>query len=133
MLKDFAAAKLALRRMSFSAIPQPASAAPTNRWRKRLLQVAVPLALLYGATLGGFYYAMCQPPEEFGQLMSHVGPVPFLLFPFESMWKHARGGRLQVGDAAPDFTLPLIDKSTSVTLSSFRGKQPVVLVFGSYT
>jgi peroxiredoxin len=34
---------------------------------------------------------------------------------------------------APDFTLPTLDKSANVQLSSFRGKQPVVLVFGSYT
>ena len=36
--------------------------------------------------------------------------------------------RLQVGDAAPDFTLEDVD-GRSVTLSSFRGKQWVVLVF----
>ncbi len=37
------------------------------------------------------------------------------------------------GDVAPDFTLKSLDGKKSVTLSSFRGKQPVVLVFGSYT
>jgi hypothetical protein len=41
--------------------------------------------------------------------------------------------RLRVGDAAPDFTLPKLDGEGKVTLSSFRGKKPVVLVFGSYT
>ena len=35
---------------------------------------------------------------------------------------------LKVGDAAPDFTLPAID-NTRVTLSSFRGKNNVVLAF----
>jgi len=40
---------------------------------------------------------------------------------------------LQVGDAAPDFTLPDQKGKTEVTLSSFRGKKPVVLIFGSYT
>ena len=35
---------------------------------------------------------------------------------------------LKVGDPAPDFTLPSTD-GTEVTLSSFRGKQPVVLAF----
>lgn len=39
-----------------------------------------------------------------------------------------------VGELAPDFTLPLAgDRSEQVTLSSFRGKKPVALVFGSYT
>jgi len=35
---------------------------------------------------------------------------------------------LKVGDAAPDFTLPSTAGGT-VTLSSFRGKKPVVLAF----
>jgi peroxiredoxin len=48
-------------------------------------------------------------------------------------WNFARGGALQVGDLAPDFTLQSADRRASVHLSSFRGKQPVLLVFGSYT
>jgi len=39
----------------------------------------------------------------------------------------------QVGDLAPDFTLETQDGKQSVTLSSFRGRRPVVLTFGSYT
>lgn len=35
---------------------------------------------------------------------------------------------LKVGDVAPDFTLPS-DQSTSVSLSSFRGKKNVILAF----
>jgi len=38
-----------------------------------------------------------------------------------------------VGDPAPDFTLPSLDKKSEVTLASLRGSKPVVLVFGSYT
>jgi len=38
-----------------------------------------------------------------------------------------------IGDVAPDFTLPRQDGVTTVTLSEFRGKKPVVLVFGSFT
>ena len=39
-----------------------------------------------------------------------------------------------VGEMAPDFTLPYSnDAQKKVTLSSFRGKRPVALVFGSYT
>jgi hypothetical protein len=54
-----------------------------------------------------------------------------------------RGGRhsgdlrmpdsLRVGDAAPDFKLKTKDGSREVQLSSFKGKRPVVLVFGSFT
>jgi hypothetical protein len=38
-----------------------------------------------------------------------------------------------VGGPAPDFTLPTADGLGKVTLSSFRGKAPVVLIFGSFT
>ncbi len=39
----------------------------------------------------------------------------------------------QVGDVAPDFTLPKHDGTAHVTLSDSFGKRPVVLVFGSFT
>ena len=39
----------------------------------------------------------------------------------------------QVGDVAPDFTLPKHDSTANVTLSDSFGKRPVVLVFGSFT
>lgn len=38
-----------------------------------------------------------------------------------------------VGQEAPDFTLGTLDGKGTITLSDFRGKKPVVLVFGSYT
>ncbi len=40
---------------------------------------------------------------------------------------------LQVGDPAPDFTLADPHGKTQITLSSYRGEKPVVLIFGSYT
>ena len=39
----------------------------------------------------------------------------------------------KAGDMAPDFTLFDISGKNSVTLSDFRGKKPVALVFGSFT
>ena len=39
----------------------------------------------------------------------------------------------KAGDLAPDFTLSDISGTKSVTLSDFRGKKPVALIFGSYT
>ena len=107
--------------------------AARRKWKKLLLKIGGPLAALYFAVLGFFDYSMHQPPETFSRVMMHAGPVPFLLFPFETMWKSARAGHLQIGDPSPDFTLPLLDHSGSVTLSSFRGRKPVVLIFGSYT
>ena len=51
-----------------------------------------------------------------------------------------RGGRgqndpnaLKVGDLAPPFTLKSPDGKTEFTLSDYRDKKPVVLLFGSYT
>jgi AhpC/TSA family len=38
-----------------------------------------------------------------------------------------------VGAEAPDFTLPRLDSGKEVRLSSFRGRKPVALIFGSYT
>jgi hypothetical protein len=46
-----------------------------------------------------------------------------------------RGGTAPVvGDRAPDFTLSRSDDpQVQVQLSSFTGKKPVALIFGSYT
>jgi hypothetical protein len=38
-----------------------------------------------------------------------------------------------VGADAPDFKLPRLGSSEQVQLSSFRGRKPVALIFGSYT
>jgi hypothetical protein len=39
----------------------------------------------------------------------------------------------RVGQEAPDFTLSTQDGKATISLSQFRGKKPVVLVFGSFT
>lgn len=39
----------------------------------------------------------------------------------------------ELGELAPDFTLRTQDGTQEVTLSSYRGKTPVVLTFGSFT
>ena len=38
-----------------------------------------------------------------------------------------------IGVDAPDFTLPRLGSGEKVQLSSFRGRKPVALIFGSYT
>ena len=93
------------------------------------------LALLWVLCCCGLFWIMRQPPETFGRFMAKVpGPVPFLLFPFETLWMRARAGTLRVGDAAPDFTLTRLDKSAHLQLSAFAAqRRPVVLIFGSYT
>jgi hypothetical protein len=41
--------------------------------------------------------------------------------------------QLEVGDVAPDFSLPRVKGEGEVKLSDFKGKRPVVLIFASYT
>ena len=104
------------------------------RSRKLLLGFLVVVAVAYSAGTAFIWHAMRQPPEKFGQVMAKLpSPVVFLVFPFETLWKHARAGTLKEGDAAPDFVLSKVDKSGSVRLSDLTSRGPVVLVFGSYT
>lgn len=39
----------------------------------------------------------------------------------------------RVGELAPDFKLKTLDGKAEAQLASFKGKRPVLLVFGSYT
>jgi len=100
---------------------------------RTLLLVLAVLLSVQVALSAGLYWAMLQPPDRFGQIMKHV-PMPMMLvLPFETLWNRARAGQVQAGSMAPDFTLPTLDHTATVQLSSFRGSKPVVLVFGSYT
>lgn len=102
--------------------------------RKLLVRLFAFLLLLYAAFGSFIWWSMRQSPETFGRVMSKMpGPVPFLLFPFETLWTHARAGNLKIGDPAPDFSLMKQDKSGRVRLSALTAQQPAVLVFGSYT
>jgi hypothetical protein len=98
-----------------------------------LVRLAICLLLLYGLFATYIWHAMHQPPEAFGRVMSRLPDFVYPLLPFETMWVHARAGQLQPGDAAPDFSLTTLDKTGKVQLSALSSKQPVVLVFGSYT
>ena len=104
---------------------------------RRVLRAAgagvVCVALLYGAATAALYAAMRQPPETFGQVMSHVPSIAMVVLPFKPLWMSARSGHLQVGDPAPDFALPMLKGERTVMLSSEYRQKPVVLVFGSYT
>ena len=93
------------------------------------------LAAVWVACCVTLYAVMWQTPEHFGRVMAKIpGPVPFLIFPFETLWMRARAGTLQVGNPAPDFQLTKLDKTSSIQLSALTAQQkPVVLVFGSYT
>jgi hypothetical protein len=99
-----------------------------------LLSLCLTIAALYATAAGFLFWSMYQKPETFSRVMKPLGATaPFLFFPFETMWRQARAGHIRAGDSAPDFSLPSLDSKDTVTLSSFRGRQPVALVFGSYT
>lgn len=98
-----------------------------------ILRILAVLAGLYALCTAALYVAMIQPPETFGAIMSKVPMVAMMILPFEPLWMSARGGKLQPGAPAPDFTLPVLDKSHTITLSAETREHPVVLIFGSYT
>ena len=98
---------------------------------RSVLLVLVTLYLSFGAFI---WWSMRQPPEKFGRVMARMpAPVVFLLYPFETLWMHVRAGTLKVGDQAPDFSLPKLDKSETIELKALNRLKPIVLVFGSYT
>ena len=110
----------------------------SRRIVRRLGALALIPLIVYLAFLLAIFVAMHQPVERFGRFMSYMPGPAFMVIPFEPMWNIARGGTLDVGDPAPDFVLRTVDQkgrpsNAQVQLSSFRGRQPVVLVFGSYT
>ena len=107
-----------------------------RRLVKWVLFSVLGLAGSYAVLFGVVLTAMQQPPARFGLFMKHVpGGLVWGALPARRMWLWARRGELVPGAPAPDFTLPRHGDSRRdrVTLSSYRGHRPVVLVFGSYT
>ena len=99
---------------------------------KALRKIAVAVLVLYVGVLAGLL-AVMRDPTLFGKVMRRVPEPAFVVIPFKRLWFIARAGRLRAGDAAPDFDLPTQDKKSRIRLASFRGREPVVLIFGSYT
>jgi len=100
---------------------------------KKLLKVAGAVAALYAAVAGALFMVMLQTPDSFARTMKHVPWPAMAILPFKQLWNVARSGPLKVGDTAPDFSLESPDHTARFQLSSLRGQEPVVLVFGSYT
>jgi hypothetical protein len=98
-----------------------------------LWRAGAALVVAYVFFVAFVWWAMRQSPETFGRVMAKLPGVAYVVVPFETMWMRARSGTLHAGDAAPDFSLTKLDKSSTVQLSSLTAQQPVVLVFGSYT
>ena len=102
---------------------------------KWLLRAIVAFAVVYVTLCGTVAIAMRQTPERFGAFMKRMpAAVVWGGLPAKRMWLWARRGSLAEGDLAPDFNLRTTqDRARRVSLSSYRGDRPVVLVFGSYT
>ena len=102
---------------------------------KWILRAVVALVLVYGVLFGAVATAMKQTPERFGAFMKRMpAAVVWGGLPARRMWLWARRGDLAEGELAPDFKLRTTqDRARRVSLSSYRGDRPVVLVFGSYT
>jgi hypothetical protein len=91
------------------------------------------LGLLWLCFVGYIGWAMRQPPEVFGHVMSRMPMPAYFLFPFETMWTQARNGKLHAGDTAPGLMVQTLDTQLPRSLSELWKERPVVLVFGSYT
>jgi hypothetical protein len=112
---------------------EPLKPTRVQTWARRVGWSLLGMLVVYGMFLAGMFVLMCQPPQRFGRIMAFVPRPALMILPFERMWNVARGGATRVGETAPDFVLPTLDRRSQVRLASFRGKRPVVLVFGSYT
>jgi hypothetical protein len=93
---------------------------------------AAALVVVYLALSAGLV-AVMHHPILFGEVMRHVPEPLMMVVPFKRLWFLARAGRLKAGDPAPGFILPAADRQSPISLASFRGQKPVVLIFGSYT
>jgi hypothetical protein len=100
---------------------------------KKLFQTLVALIVAYALLSAALFALMLQGPDRFARVMRYVPWPAFVVLPFKPLWKVARAGSHSVGDMAPDFSLDTVDHKSTVQLSSFRTRKPVVLVFGSYT
>jgi hypothetical protein len=101
--------------------------------RQWILRGLSAVAVLYLGFLAFIYAGMKQEPEVFAGMVAKLPMPAMMLFPFETFWRSARAGRLQVGDAAPTFPLIPARGGEAVTLASMWAERPLVLVFGSYT
>ena len=105
---------------------------------RRFLKILAAFVALYILSVGTLLALAAWSPQSLAKVIARIpssespGPM-FMIIPLKPVMLLARSGRLRVGDSAPDFRLNTPDGSETVQLSGFRGKRPVVLVFGSYT
>lgn len=74
---------------------------------------------------------LTMPRAMVGAALVAAAAVPG--FAQRSAGSAARSEAPQAGQPAPEVTLRKLDSDQTVKLSQFRGKKPVLLIFGSYT
>ena len=80
-------------------------------------------------------------PDPFSPATPPDSPLTMQDVVTSPLYRDLTTAKLRVGEAAFPFTLPRLDLSEgspratgqTVSLAAFRGKQPVALIFGSYT
>ena len=116
-----------------SPVTTPQKPIKRPSWQRITGGILLILFVLWVGFVSFMWRAMHRSPEDFARVMKHMPWEVFLVVPFETLWTRARAGTLSIGDPAPDFSLVKLDKSASVRLSELNAKQPVVMIFGSYT
>jgi hypothetical protein len=84
--------------------------------------------------LGDALFPPPKPKDPQAKSPASAGPSRWTLL--TGLFKGELGSRFEgpkVDDLAPDFTLKTHDGKEEITLSKFRHKKPVVLIFGSFT
>ena len=84
---------------------------------KKLKIIAVTLVVLYVIALAGLL-AVMRDPIRFGKVVAKLPEPLMYAVPFKPLWFIARAGRLKVGDATPDFTLPTADEKSRPTVNA---------------
>jgi len=101
------------------------------------VKLALTLLILLGALwiifVAGLYLAMLQPPEKSRRIVAKLSTRARKFLAVKPLWLLARKGSLAIGDTAPDFELPALERDGTVRLSEEYRAKPVVLAFGSYT
>ncbi|GEM_PF-1878793 len=95
---------------------------PDHRWVS-IARVILTFGLLVGAVLARPFPHRAVTSQDTAHPMAKRVSGPY-------GW---REGKLKPGDPAPDFALKKLGSQERIRLSSFKGKKPVALVFGSYT